>query len=30
MDVVEADNADDALAQKGGNGALSGARAKID
>lgn len=30
MDIVEADNPDDALAQKAGNGALGGTRAKIE
>jgi hypothetical protein len=30
MDIVEADNAEEALAQKAGNGALGGTRAKVE
>ena len=30
MDVVEADNADEALARKAGNGALGSTRAKVE
>ena len=30
MDIVEADNAEEALAQKGSNGSLGAARAKVE